>query len=212
MATSTALARRQKTSPGSVDHTNARQPARARHRSLRQLVRRLIASIREGDEHTIEDAVLQLSKKKKDLRAAGSRRRRVRHALQRASPAGHELAADAGPGPAGDADLGYDDRLEVACVPGQGVSRFSRPIVLVLFAAAALLTTAAFYLNAAFAFAVSQPGSPQLRTGFEEARKHARAVLCLGAGTGLALGVAAILAPQWGAAGSRSCWESSSAS
>ncbi len=48
-----------------MDDTNTKQPARARHRSLRQLVRRLIVSIREGDEHQIEDAVLQLSKKRR---------------------------------------------------------------------------------------------------------------------------------------------------
>ncbi len=65
MATSTALARRHKTGPGAVDDTNTEQAVRGRHRSLRQLVRRLIVSIREGDEHQIEDAVLQLSKKRR---------------------------------------------------------------------------------------------------------------------------------------------------
>jgi hypothetical protein len=198
VATSTALARRQTTSLGSVDDTNARQAARASRRSLRQLVRRLIVSIRDGDEHTIEDAVLQLSKKRRifaplalavgafvmlfsGLRLLVTNWRLM---LVQVLPAMLIWATT------------MDLKLHV--FQGEEFHDFSRPIVLVLFAAAVLVTTAAFYLNAAFAFAVSQPGSPQLRTGFEEARKHARAILCWGAGTGLALWVAAILAPRWG--------------
>ena len=65
MATSTALARRRKTGLGSVDDTNAKQAVRTRHRPLRQLVWRLIVSIRDGDDHQIEDAVLQLSNRRR---------------------------------------------------------------------------------------------------------------------------------------------------
>jgi hypothetical protein len=72
------------------------------------------------------------------------------------------------------------------------------PVVLVLFAAVVLITIAAFYLNAAFAFAISQPGSPDLRAGFSQARQHTRSVTGWGAGVGLALAVATMLAPRWG--------------
>ena len=72
------------------------------------------------------------------------------------------------------------------------------PAVLVLFAAVVLITIAAFYLNAAFAFAISQPGSPDLRAGFGQARQHARAVTGWGTLIGLALAVAMVLAPRWG--------------
>jgi hypothetical protein len=61
-----------------------------------------------------------------------------------------------------------------------------------------LITIAAFYLNAAFAFAISQPGSPDLRVGFSQARQHIRAVIAWGTGIGLALAVATMLAPRWG--------------
>jgi len=71
------------------------------------------------------------------------------------------------------------------------------PLVLVVFAAVIPLTMAAFFLNAAFAFAISQPGAPQLATGFRQARGHP-AVTYWGAGTGLTLAVAAVLAPRWG--------------
>jgi hypothetical protein len=63
--------------------------------------------------------------------------------------------------------------------------------------AVVLVTTAAFFLNAAFAFAISRPGAPQLAAGFRQARSHA-AVFWWGAGTGVALAVAAVLAPRWG--------------
>ena len=67
-----------------------------------------------------------------------------------------------------------------------------------LFAAVVLISIAAFYLNAGFAFAISQPGSPDLRAGFGQARKHVRAVTGWGTGVGLALAVATMLAPRWG--------------
>ena len=198
MATSTALARRQKTGLDSVDETNARQAARARHRSLRRLVRRLIVSIREGDEHQIEDAVLQLSKKRRifaPLALAVSAFVMLFSGLRLLVTNWRLMLVQVLP-----AMLIWATTIDLKAhvLHGKKFHDFSRPIVLVLSAAAVLVTTAAFYLNAAFAFAVSQPGSPQLRTGFEEARKHARAVLGWGAGTGLALGVAAILAPRWG--------------
>jgi hypothetical protein len=71
------------------------------------------------------------------------------------------------------------------------------PIVLLVFAAVVLVTTAAFFLNAAFAFAISQPGPPQVAVGFQQARGHP-AVVWWGAGSGVALAVAAVLAPRWG--------------
>lgn len=72
------------------------------------------------------------------------------------------------------------------------------PIVVVLFVLAVLVTIGAFFLNAAFAFAISQPGAPDLKAGFRQARRHARAVIGWGTVIGLALGVAAILVPRWG--------------
>ena len=44
------------------------------------------------------------------------------------------------------------------------------PVVLVLAALVVLITIAVFFLNAAFAFAISQPGTPDLHAGFQQAR------------------------------------------
>jgi hypothetical protein len=198
MATSTALARRHKTGPGAVDDTNTEQAVRGRHRSLRQLVRRLIVSIREGDEHQIEDAVLQLSKKNRifaPLALAVGAFAMLFGGLRLLVTNWRLMLVQVLP-----AMLIWATTIDLKAhvLHGKEFHDIRGPIVLVLFAAAVLVTTAAFYLNAAFAFTISQPGSPQLRTGFDEARKHAGAILYWGVGTGLALGVAAVLAPRWG--------------
>jgi len=67
-----------------------------------------------------------------------------------------------------------------------------------LVVAIALVTAAAFYLNAVFAFAISQPGEPKVRPAFTLARRHLSVVLGVGLGVGVALGVSAIVVPRWG--------------
>ena len=61
------------------------------------------------------------------------------------------------------------------------------PILVPIVLAVALLTAASFFLNAVFAFAISKPGHPEIRTGFTEARKHHRTVLGSGVVVGLLL-------------------------
>lgn len=69
---------------------------------------------------------------------------------------------------------------------------------LVLVVAIAFVTAAAFYLNAVFAFAISQSGAPQIRPAFALARRHLGVVLPVGLTVGLALGFSAIVVPRWG--------------
>jgi hypothetical protein len=88
--------------------------------------------------------------------------------------------------------------LKAHVLHGKEFNIIRGPIVLVLFAAVVLLTIAAFFLNAVFAFAISQPGRPDVRAGFQGARKHVRVVALWGTGVGLALAVATMLAPRWG--------------
>lgn len=161
-------------------------------------MRRLIAAIRENDERKVEDAVLQLARTRKILAplalAVGAfvmlfngLRLLVTNwklMLVQALPAMWIWAAT------------YD--LKAKVLRGEPFRDIRGPIVLVLFAAAVLITIAAFYLNAAFAFAISRPGPPDLRAGLGQARKHVRTVAGWGAGVGLALGVATMLAPRWG--------------
>jgi hypothetical protein len=161
-------------------------------------MRRLIAAIRENDERTVEEAVLQLARTRKifaplalavgafvmlfnGLRLLVTNWRLM---LVQILPAMWIWAAT------------YD--LKAKVLRGEQFHDIRGPIVLVLFAIVVLITIAAFYLNAAFAFAISRPGSPDLRAGFGEARQHIRAVTGWGAGIGLALAVATMLAPRWG--------------
>jgi hypothetical protein len=60
------------------------------------------------------------------------------------------------------------------------------------------LTAASYYLNAVFAFAISQPGQPSIRPAFGLARRHLGVILGVGLVVGLALGVSAIVVPRWG--------------
>jgi hypothetical protein len=67
-----------------------------------------------------------------------------------------------------------------------------------LVLAIVLVTAAAFYLNAVFAFAISRGGTPQIRPAFALARSHAAVVLGVGLVVGLALGVSAVVVPRYG--------------
>jgi hypothetical protein len=62
----------------------------------------------------------------------------------------------------------------------------------------ALVTAAGFYLNAVFAFAISQPGTPQIRPAFGLARRHLAIISGVGLAVGVSLGFSAIIVPRWG--------------
>jgi hypothetical protein len=70
--------------------------------------------------------------------------------------------------------------------------------VIVSVLAITLVTVACFYLNAVFAFAISQPGEPQIRPAFALARRHLGVVLGVGCVVGVALGFSAVVVPRWG--------------
>lgn len=61
-----------------------------------------------------------------------------------------------------------------------------------------VITTASFYLNAVFAFAISRPGVPEIRPAFTAARRHLGVVLAVGFVVGTGLGTSAIIVPRWG--------------
>ena len=62
----------------------------------------------------------------------------------------------------------------------------------------ASVTAVSFYLNAVFAFAISLPGKPKIRSGFALARRHLAVVLGVGFIVGAALGISAVVVPRWG--------------
>ena len=71
-------------------------------------------------------------------------------------------------------------------------------IVIPLVLGIAVVTAASFYLNAVFAFAIVQPGRPQIRPAFTQARQHLLVVLGSGAVVGVLLGLATVVVSRWG--------------
>ncbi|HEX4433481.1 MAG TPA: twin-arginine translocation signal domain-containing protein [Acidimicrobiales bacterium] len=60
------------------------------------------------------------------------------------------------------------------------------------------VTAASFYLNGVFAFAISAPGQPKIRPAFSLANQHIRSILAWGGSIGLALSFAALITTRWG--------------
>jgi hypothetical protein len=71
-------------------------------------------------------------------------------------------------------------------------------VVIPVVLGVAVVTAASFYLNAVFAFAIIQPGRPQIRPGFAQARSHLPIVLGSGLVVGILLGLSAVVVPRWG--------------
>jgi len=63
------------------------------------------------------------------------------------------------------------------------------PVVIPLVALIVAITIGCFFLNAVFAFAISQDGTPRIRPAFAEARRHLAAIAASGGVVGLALGL-----------------------
>jgi uncharacterized membrane protein len=91
----------------------------------------------------------------------------------------------------------YDLKLHV--LRGKSFHVLMGPtIVIPLVTGVAVLTAASFYLNAVFAFAIVQPGRPQIRPAFTQTRRHLLTVLASGAVVGILLGLATVVVARWG--------------
>ena len=181
-----------------MDSTQAEQVKPDRRRPGSQRLRRLIAAIRDNDEQQVEAAVLQLAGTRRifaPLALAVSAFVMLFNGLRLLITNWRLMLVQALPAMLIWATT-YD--LKAHVLYGKEYRDIRGPIVLVLFAAVVLITIAAFYLNATFAFAISQPGPPDLRAGFRQARGHVRTVAAWGTGIGLGLAVATMLAPRWG--------------
>jgi hypothetical protein len=71
-------------------------------------------------------------------------------------------------------------------------------VVIPLVLGVAIVTAASFYLNAVFAFAIVQPGRPQIRPAFTQTRPHLPVVLGSGMVVGILLGLATVVVVRWG--------------
>ena len=172
--------------------------AASRREVLATQGRALIAAIQRGDEAAVESAVLALSRSRRIFAPLvfavgafvmlfqGLRLVFVnwRLTLVQVLPAMWIWAAM------------LDLKLHV--VKGDDFHAWSGPAALSLVALIALITAASFFLNAVFAFAITQPGRPRIRPGFALARRHLPVVLGVGLVVGVALGFSAVIVPRWG--------------
>jgi hypothetical protein len=89
--------------------------------------------------------------------------------------------------------------LKAHAFKGHAFRDWRGPTALALVLLIAVVTAAAFYLNAVFAFAIAEPGHEKhIRPAFALARRHLGVVLGFGLVVGFALGVSAIIVPRWG--------------
>ncbi len=170
----------------------------ARRRALSSHVRRFVGAVVDGDEASVEAAVLQLSHTKRFLAPLGLAAGAIvmlfkgvklifsdwRLTLIQVLPAMWIWAAM------------LDLKLHVI---GQREFRlWYGPTAALLVLAVAAVSVASFYLNAVFAFAISRPGKPAIGSAFALARRHLSVVGSSGLAVGLALGYSSIAVPRWG--------------
>ncbi len=93
----------------------------------------------------------------------------------------------------------YDLRLHL--LKGDTTPELRGAVLIPIVAAIVAATIACYFLNAVFAFAVSQPNRPEVRRAFGEARRRMPAILAWGGAVGLALGLATTVVsraqPPW---------------
>ena len=88
--------------------------------------------------------------------------------------------------------------LKAHVLHGKSFHVLTGPVVVIpVVLAVAAITAASFFLNAVFAFAIAQPGPPQIRPAFAQARSHLAVVLGWGFSVGIWLGVSTVVLPRW---------------
>jgi hypothetical protein len=165
---------------------------------LVERIRALVSAIREGDDAKVEEAVLRLSQSRRWLAplafAVGAFAMLFdgvklvfsnwRLTIVQILPAMWIWLAMLD--------------LKVHALHGKSFIVRHGVVVVVLVAAITAISAAAFFLNAVFAFAIAEPGPPEIRPAFARARAHRVVVLGSGAVVGLCLGLSTIVVTRWG--------------
>jgi hypothetical protein len=178
-------------------HPRNREKSRvARHR-VGARIRGLVRAIREGDDATIEAAVLRLSRSRRwlaplaltvsalvllveGLRLVFSNWRLT---LIQALPAMWVWVAMLD--------------LKIHVLHGRSFHTIRGPLAWAAVGLIVIVTAGCFYLNAVVAFAITNPEGPGIHAAMAKARGHLRVILGSGAAVGLALGIAAIVVTRY---------------
>jgi hypothetical protein len=90
----------------------------------------------------------------------------------------------------------YD--LKAHVLHGKSFHVLTGPILIPLALLIIAITAASFLLNAVFAFAIIQPGAPEVRPALSQARRHIGVILGFGAAVGAMLAFATTIVTRWG--------------
>ena len=88
--------------------------------------------------------------------------------------------------------------LKAHTLHGKSFDVLRGPVLIPIGAAIVMLTVASYFLNAVFAFAISQPGRAEIRPGLAQARRHWVPILASGAVTGALLAFSTTVVTRWG--------------
>jgi len=171
---------------------------RSRRATVARLIRRLVDGIRDGDDAQVEQTILKLSERSRWLaplalvvgafvmlfQGVKLLVTNWRLTLVQILPAMWIWLAM------------LDIKLHV--FRGKEFHIIRGPLLIPAILGVAAITSASFYLNAVFAFAISKPGRPEIRPAFAQARQHLRTIIPYGFVIGVALGFAALVASRFG--------------
>ena len=194
---------RSQTNGGPVGHAAVNDPSPASsedHRSgtFPARVRSLVRAIEENDEAKVEEAILRLS-----------RSRRVFAPLALAISAfvmlftGLKLLVSnwrltlVQILPAMWIWLAMFD-LKAHTLHGKSFNVLRGPVLIPIGLAIVALTVASYFLNAVFAFAISEPGRVEIRPAMAQARRHGVPIVVSGATTGALLAFSTTVVTRWG--------------
>ncbi len=170
----------------------------SRWATLRDGIARLARAIRDGDEHTVESAVVALSQSRRMFAplafVVGAfimlfdglklLLTNWRLTVVQILPAMWIWLATAD--------------LKAHVLHGRGFHHLNGAVLVGAMVLVIAITAASFYLNAAFAFAVATPPPPVIRPAFARVRTHARFVLGSGVLVGIALAISTLVLSRWG--------------
>ncbi len=183
---------------GSPERELSPGPAGTRRERIGASIGRLTDAIRRGDDAAVEQAVLQLSKRRRWLAPLGMivgaflmlfqgvklLYTNWRLTLVQIVPAMWIWIAM------------LDIKLHV--LHGKQFHVIRGPVLIPCVLGVTALTAASFYLNGVFAFAISVPGRPEIRPAFGRANRHLKVIMAWGCTIGLALSFSALIATRWG--------------
>jgi hypothetical protein len=87
--------------------------------------------------------------------------------------------------------------LRAHVLHGNSFTVLRGPVLIPIISVIVAITVACFFLNAVFAFAVTQSGRPEIRPAFAQARGHLKAILISGSLVGLLLALSMTVVTRW---------------